>query len=521
MNWKQTMLAAVMVPAPLLAPAAGALAQLDQIHNNRVEMLVGKNKLIDAKVGVHIIDAQTGETLAAREERTPLIPASNQKLLTTGAACLTLGHDFVFRTELIADGERLIVRGSGDPALADPVLLDQLEPKMTVDEFLENLARAVKQAGLARVTEIVLDDRVFDRVYVHPAWKPENFDRGYSAQVAGINFHANVLSVFPSPSKDGPPARPVLALEPFAPWIELANEARTVDRGRNLIRLSRTMGTNRIRLMGEIRGSIHEPESITLHEPQLFFGQSLAYKLLEQGISVAGASPGASGERPTREQYSKAFSGVRLVNADEPEASARGRVIAAVTTPFVEILRRCNSDSQNLYAEALLKRLSHEVTREPGTWAGGASIVRMLMSQELGPELTRTTTIADGSGLARDDLVAPATLTRWLQKLRENPRAGEAFVESLSTAGEGSLKRRFSKDDLRCRLRAKSGTIDGVRCLSGYMTDPGTGQCVIFSVMVNTSKPGEESHAVEFYKDIVEMIDEALVPVDAKASVRR
>jgi serine-type D-Ala-D-Ala carboxypeptidase/endopeptidase (penicillin-binding protein 4) len=351
-------------------------------------------------------------------------------------------------------------------------------------------------------------------MYVHPAWKPENFDRPYSAQVAGINFHANVLAVYPSPSKEGPPARPVLALEPFAPWIDLTNEARTVDQGRNLIHLTRAMGTNRIRLLGEIRGSIREPEAITLHEPQLFFGQSLAYKLLEQGVGVAGAEPGVSGERPTRERYARAFAGVRLVGPDEPEASARGRVVAAVTTPFAEILRRCNSDSQNLYAEALLKRLSHEVTKEPGSWAGGASIVRMQMSQELGPELTRSTTIADGSGLTRDDLVAPGTLTRWLQKLRDHPRAGPAFVESLSTAGEGSLRRRFSKDDLRCELRAKSGTIDGVRCLSGYMTNATTGECVIFSVMVNTTRPGEESHAVDFYKDIVEMIDEALWPVE-------
>ncbi len=504
-----------------LTLASGAGAQMSEINNNRLEALIGRNKLSDAKVGVHIIDADSGRTLASHDERTPLIPASNQKLLTTGAACLILGQDFVFRTELIEHDGALIVKGAGDPALADPVLLDRLEPKMTVDEFLESLAGAVKKAGINNVREVVLDDRVFDRVYVHPTWKPENFDRGYSAQVAGLNFHTNFISIFPTPSRDGPPARPVLALEPFAPWVEIANEARTVDRGKNLIRLSRTPGTNRIRVMGEVRGPFREPEEITLHEPQMFFGQALAYKLLEQGIGVGNAEPCASGERPSNEQYAKAFAAVRLAASSDPDASVRvaggagnggGRVIAAVTTPMAEILSRCNSDSQNLYAEALIKRLGHEVTKEPGSWTTGASVVRMVMSQELGPELTRTTVITDGSGLTRDDRVAASTLTRWLKVLRENPKAGAGFMESLSGPGEGSLRRRFSKNDLQCELRAKSGSIDGVRCLSGYVNNATTGECVIFSVLVNTARSGEESLGVEFYKDVVQMIDESLSP---------
>ncbi len=517
-----------LVAALTLGPSAGA--QLSEINNNRLEALIGKNKLSDAKVGVHIIDADSGRTLASHDERTPLIPASNQKLLTTGAACLILGRDFVFRTELIEHDGALIVRGAGDPALADPVLLDRLEPKMTVDEFLESLAGAVKKGGIARVREVVLDDRVFDRVYVHPTWKPENFDRGYSAQVAGLNFHTNFISIFPTPSRDGPPARPVLALEPFAPWVEIANEARTVDRGKNLIRLSRVPGTNRIRVMGEVRGPFREPEEITLHEPQVFFGQALAYKLLEQGIGVGNAEPCASGERPTSEQYAKAFAAVRLATSSDPDAGVRvaggpasggGRVIAAVTTPMEEILSRCNSDSQNLYAEALIKRLGHEVTKEPGSWTTGASVVRMVMAQELGPELTRSTVITDGSGLTRDDRVAAATLTRWLKALRENPKAGAGFMESLSGPGEGSLRRRFSKSDLQCELRAKSGSIDGVRCLSGYVTNASTGECVIFSVLVNTARSGEESLGVEFYKDVVQMIDESLSPRQEAVRGRR
>lgn len=487
--------------------SAAAASKARDISTNRVLSLIAKHKLADASVGVHIIDADTGETLAAHDERDPLIPASNQKLLTTGAALLVLGSDFAFRTELFLDGETLTVKGSGDPALADPALLDQLEPKLTVEDVLESLATAVKNANVSRLERIVLDDRVFDRQWVHPGWKPENFDRGYSSQVAGLNFHLNVLSIFPTPSKDGPPARPVLGLEPFAPWMEISNEARTVDRGKNLIRLSRAMGTNRIRLLGEVRGPFREPEMITIHEPPTYFGQALAYHLLAQGVGIGRSA--ASAGAPSREQYSLAFESMRL--ADPMDAAPAGRVVAVVVTPLEEILQRCNSDSQNLYAEALLKRLGHEVTKDPGSWSNGASVIRMMLSQELGPEMTRTTTIADGSGLARDNKVAPATLTRWLRVMRDHPKAGPAFVNSLSVPGEGSIRRRFGKNDLKNDLRAKSGSIDGVRCLSGYVTSNDGSRCVIFSVMVNTTKPGLEPEAVDLYKDIVMMIDESLV----------
>jgi serine-type D-Ala-D-Ala carboxypeptidase/endopeptidase (penicillin-binding protein 4) len=481
-------------------------ARARDISTNRVQALISKHKLGDSGVGVHIIDAETGETLASHQERTPLIPASNQKLLTTGAALLVLGPDFAFRTELRLKGDTLTIKGSGDPALADPVLLDQLEPKLTVEDVLESLAGSVKKAGVTRLDRIVLDDRIFDREYIHPGWKPENFDRGYSAQVAGLNFHLNIVSIFPTPSKDGPPARPVLGLEPFAPWLDISNEARTVNRGKNLIRLSRMPGTNRIRLLGEVRGPFREPESITIHEPPMYFGQALTYHLLAQGIGVGRAGP--SEGTPTREQYTQGFEALRL--ADAQDELADGQVVAVVVTPLDEILQRCNSDSQNLYAEALLKRLGHEVTKDPGSWSNSASVIRMMLSQELGPEMTRTTTIADGSGLARDNRVAAATLTRWLRVLRDHPKAGQAFIKSLSVPGEGSIRRRFGKNDLKNDLRAKSGSIDGVRCLSGYVISDDGGRCVIFSVLVNTAKPGLEPAAVDLYKDIVMMIDESL-----------
>jgi D-alanyl-D-alanine carboxypeptidase len=86
----------------------------------------------------------------------PLMPASNQKLLTTGTALRLLGPDFAFQTRLLRNGDRLTVVGDGDPAFADPELLAQMtytdatgeqHTGMTVEALLALWTDAAKAAG--------------------------------------------------------------------------------------------------------------------------------------------------------------------------------------------------------------------------------------------------------------------------------------------------------------------------------------------------------------------------------------
>ena len=73
-------------------------------------------------VAVSVRDDQGQEVVNIRGDA-PLMPASNQKLLTTGAALRILGPDFTFQTRLVHAGDRLVVVGDGDPAFGDPELL--------------------------------------------------------------------------------------------------------------------------------------------------------------------------------------------------------------------------------------------------------------------------------------------------------------------------------------------------------------------------------------------------------------
>jgi D-alanyl-D-alanine carboxypeptidase/D-alanyl-D-alanine-endopeptidase (penicillin-binding protein 4) len=283
-----------------------------------------------------------------------------------------------------------------------------------------------------------------------------------------------------------------MPLEPAAPWIEIENRARTVSTGKNSVWIRRDVATGKYIVSGEVGGATREGIEVTLNEVPRFAGQVLAYELRKAGVSV-GRAVGQEHE-----------TGVRLAEGGE---TFNGRALAIVTTTLKDVVTRCNTDSQNLYAESLCKVVGHEVTHEPGSWANGSSVVRMTLSQLLGSEAGASTIVIDGSGMSRDNRVSPRTLTRWLEKMQSDPKLSATFVESLAEQGSGTLRKRFADAKLTSALRAKSGLLRQVRCLSGYVTGP-DGHRVAFSIMLNNLARGQgELDGKEFTEDVVVAID--------------
>ncbi|VAX42841.1 D-alanyl-D-alanine carboxypeptidase, partial [hydrothermal vent metagenome] len=348
------------------------------------------------------------------------IPASNMKLLTTGAAVSVLGPDFVFRTEIAIDGRRVIIRGDGDPALADPEILRNTEPRMTVEDFLETLTGAIADKLPDGCSEIILDDRIFDREFVHPTWDRNDLNKWYAPEVAGLNFHGNLLAIFASPAPEGVGTPPRLTMQPRSAWIQIANRAKTVAKGSNTYWPSRKSDANSFTLFGNVRTTAPTPLNTPTHNNPLLFGQLLAERLMRRGIAVGNET------RPRL----KPPAAVRL--ADPDETLPEGELAAIITTPLQEVLNRCNTDSINLYAEALLKRIGHEVTREQGTWDNGASVLRMTLEERLGSNAAITTIIADGSGLSHSNIVTPLTLTGWVESFALDETLREPYLLSLA-----------------------------------------------------------------------------------------
>lgn len=499
--------------AALLAAAMPAAAQRGSLQDD-VRALIDRRKLGPSRIGLVLLDVQSRTVLAEIRPDEQFIPASNMKLLTSAAAMMVLGPDFSFRTELVLSDGRLVVRGDGDPALGDPEVLRLADAKITVDDVLRTLATNVSRAGVTSVDEVVVDDRVFDRVALHPSWNPENFHQPFSAQVAGVNFHANVLSVFVRPNPAGENSPPFFETQPAAAWMRIdASKTRTNPKGNNTVWLVRQGTANDFEMRGEVARPSRAPVMVTVSNPSLWFGQLLATSLEKQSVRVgptagAGVAPTGSNLRPAA---------VRL--AQDQEQFGEGRVVAAVTTPIIDVLHRCNEDSENLYAEALLKRMGKKITGEPGSWTNGAAVLRMLLSQEVGPSAAASTMVSDGSGLSRDNRVTPATMAQWLATMATKPWAKE-FIDSLAQPGEGTLENRFRNAKLTGVVSAKSGYIRGVRSLSGYVQGKDGEGTLVFAIFLNDVPAGDaHNEARALHEDIVLLLDRTIARRAARRNV--
>lgn len=489
-GWWRLVPTRVIAGVVATAVAAGSLAQ---DLSDDVRRLITKAKLSD-RVGVSIVDLGDSGTLdhvlADVDADKPFTPASNMKVLTTGAALLTLGKEFVFKTEFVAvqtaGGKTLVIKGDGDPSLGDPEMLNRSAGKLTIESLLASIVEAIKKGDIKEFNELVVDDRVFERTLLHPNWHPRHLREWYGAEVCGVNFHANVLSIFPAPAKTkGVPA--TVRIEPSVGFVEIENLSKSSPGEPNAVDAERTSDDNRFRVRGEVGQSAAGPIEVPLHDPALFFGKTIAEQLGKAGIKVGS---------------------VRLATPAEMFPAESSRTLAVVTTPLADVLKRTNTNSMNLYAEALFKRMAHQVTKEPGSWSNGAAVLRMTLAEKLGPTHASKTVITDGSGLADENKVAPATMTKWLGVLVSKQDTASIFLESLATPGEGSLKSRFPKGALRNSLQAKTGYINSVSCLSGYVTHQKSGRRVAFSVLCNDVPRGDKlNSAIELQRDVVKAVD--------------
>lgn len=472
--------------------ALAACVALGAPLDNTIARLIERTDLGGATVAVHAVEVASGRELVSYRAERDMIPASNMKLITSGMALAVLGSDYVFRTEIRVDESvdppRLVVIGAGDPALGDSVLLEREEVGMTLDTLFDRVAKAVAAAGVERFSEIVIDDRVFDREFVHPAWPNDQLNRWYCAEVGGLNFARNVVTVYASPTSQG--GSPITQVLPDTPWISLANRAQTDLRGSNTGWVSRPEPNDELTLFGRIR--TRSEIEVAIHNPPTFAGRLFASELGKRGIPID--------ERR-----------VRLAGPEE--SFEKARTVAAITTPIADVLGRINTDSHNLYAECVFKLAGHTVSGEPGSWSTGAAVTRMLLSDALGPDAARSTVISDGSGMSRDNRVRAMTLTGWMRWIATDPARWAIFLDSLATPGEGTLKSRFADGELSCQLTGKSGYLTGVYSLSGVLTEPTSGRQVAFSILINDVPSGRQArNAKPLHEAIVEELDGWLAP---------
>lgn len=485
----------------ILSIAFGVAPVVGQDIGRLVQDSMTTTPLGHAQVGICIIDGTTGRILFGQNEQRQFIPASNMKLLTSGAALRVLGTDFVFRTRFLLVGDELVIEGAGDPALADPELLADMLPSMSCTQFVDRVAEVIVDNGVTGLKGIVIDDRIFEPSVAHPTWPTNQLNNAYCAEVSGLNFHANVLNMFARPAGTGV----MIETDPVYPLVTVIPSVERLmrnDRGRaESIWMTRQPTTNMVKVYGQVSKPMMSPVAVTVHDPGLQFGTSLAMALARRGVVLNGLT----GELFAHEQVRRAEASDRIDKQKE-----LAREIVVVRTPIQVVLNRCNTNSENLYAESLLKRMGHDVTLEPGSWENGTATLRMVMADMLDARAVGMVRAVDGSGMSRENLVTPELLALWTRAVANDPVIGEMWIESLAVPGVGTLRERFrDSGSLRNELHAKTGYLDGVRSISGLIEHRGSGRRLYFSLIINDEGP-VDANARKFQENFVRVLDDWL-----------
>lgn len=423
-------------------------------------------------------------------------PASNLKVATTSAALDRFGPDFKFHTVLLMHGKDLAIIGDGDPTFGDAEYLKKAG--WTVTTVYDHWAAQLKKLNVSQINNILVDDSVFDEEFAHPHWPAQQHTARFEAEVGGINLNANCVDVTVKPTAPGRPVE--FSLDPVTSYVSVKNTCLTGNV--NKVRLDREPGSNQIFLSGETPGRRSAMHSVTIHDPPLFAGTVLADTLRASGIKVLGEVKRDRGIRPAYEK------GALPAGAWQP--------IGVHQTPIAAVLARCNKDSMNVYAESLCKRLGYETAHASGSWENGPAAVGAFLAKAGVPK--DQFRLEDGSGLSRGDLISPSALAHVLIYDRYSPNH-QAFFDSLSIAGvDGTLDDRFRERglrDLRRRVFGKSGFIEGVSTVCGYLHAKDD-QWYVFSIMMNGIPPKSNSQIKVLQERIIRDIDDNTVSTSAR-----
>ena len=359
------------------------------------------------------------------------LPASTQKVITALAALLQLGPDFRFTTTLETKGSLdggvlkgdLIARFGGDPTLKR--------------QDIRNMVATLKKAGVQRIEgNVLIDTSVFASHDKAPGWPWNDLTQCFSAPPAAAIVDRNCFSVsLYSAQKPGDVA--FIRVASYYP-VTMFSQVRTLARGSSEAQYCE---------LDVVPGDLNR-YTLTGCLPQRSEPLPLAFAI-QDGASYAGA----------------------ILKAELAQAGI---------TYSGTLLRIMLKKSDNMIADTVFRTIGHARFGVPGTWRAGSDAVRQILRQQAGVDLGNTI-IADGSGLSRHNLIAPATMMQVLQYIAQHDTELN-FISMLPLAGhDGSLQYRagLHQAGVDGKVSAKTGSLQGVYNLAGFITTA-SGQKVAF-----------------------------------------
>ena len=458
------MAAALVVAA---GTAAAQTAAWQQSITQYIESQISNGPLKGAVVGVCAVE--NGKTVVSYNASTRMVPASNMKLVTIGAALRAFGPEYRFKTEIgytgsidkdgTLNGDVYII-GGGDPTIG---AADTTAYK--ADALFWKWKTILSGAGIRRINgNIIGDGSAWEGGLEHPGWEYADTWTYYGTGSSALCFYENTIDLQVSAGAE--PGAPVNMTQtyPDTPWLHLENQAVTGPTGT---------------------------------------GNSLYLQTSDKSTEATLTGTYAVDRRPKREQASNKYGALTCAHEfyrnlkstgwevtgtygtpDQVGGDGRGgdgvvKIGHTESPALAQICRKTNVDSDNFYAESLLRAMGEAAT---GIAVYDSCLVAINeVLEDIVPGTANGIVQKDGSGLSRANAVTPEWMAGYLAAMSGN----KAFVESLPRPGEGTLN--TLKNLTPWKFRIKSGSMEGTLCYSGYVLDEAGNPRISFAILTNNA----------------------------------
>ncbi len=412
------------------------------------------------------------ETLYEQNAQKLVMPASALKVVTLSVGADQLGWDYRYHTRLLTVGDvadgvlqgHLLVVGSGDPTLEDW--------DGSASALFGQWADLLKARGIHRITgSVVGDDDAFRDDGIGAGWAWDDLGYSYATSAGALQFNENTAQLLITPAAmAGEP--PTVEVRPASARLTIDNRAMTQPLYPDFLRARPDFLSVRpiphssvLELRGLAPlGSAAIVRNVSVPNPTLYFMNAFRDGLIRNGIDVQGPA----------------------VDTDDLDHSLNGENATALaerrSAPLHEIARTMMKESQNLFAETLLRTIGDPPWAAGSADGGLENILRTLTGWGISESEMR---LVDGSGLSRYNLITPAALTAVLAHVYRDERLRGPFLETLPVAGvDGTLQNRMKGTPAEGNARAKTGSFSNARALAGFVRTA-DGEMLTFAVIAN------------------------------------
>jgi len=426
-------------------------------------------------VSIQVEDLTANKTLYKKNEKFLLRPASNMKILTSAAGLLYLTPDYEFSTDLYYDGYV-----SNDTLHGNIYVVGGCDPDF-VTQDLYPFVNPIKALNVSVINGNIYGDVSFkDSLYWGKGWMWDDDPSFDAPHLSALNINDNCVEVMVQKSEYID--KPTVTLIPGTNYLTVKNESTFDGNGKFEITRSWIDKKNDVVVKGKFPiSSRYAKDFVNVLNPEKYFLTLFSEVLDSNNIKASGT--------------------IEIKNLPQET-----NLLYSIKRKYSDIIENLNKTSDNLSAEMTLYALSNKYSGKPATADSGIQFINLLIdSIGLNHKDYR---LVDGSGVSHYNNVSAELIVNILKYFYDKqPELYEILYNSFPVAGiDGTLENRMRKTAAVNNIHAKTGTLTGVSCISGYLTNR-KNNTIAFSIMLQ-NYVGSSSKAKEFQDQICRILAE-------------